>query len=333
MQKVKIAVIGTGRIGRIHLENIANLRDQYELTYVVDPFNPDLAAIADKYKIDKFSKDYQDALSDKEVQAVVIASSTNTHAEIIEAASNAGKAVFCEKPVDSDIGRIKEILRIVAKNQTIFQVGFNRRFDHNFKRIHDYVVAGNIGEPQLIKISSRDPEPPSIDYLKISGGLFSDMMIHDLDMVRYLSNSEVTEVYARGAVLVNSEIEKVGDIDTAIVSLQFTNGALGVIDNSRQAVYGYDQRAEVFGSKGQATSQNDRLSTVELDTKEGSQLDKIPFFFLERYAQAYASELQEFYNCIVEKKVPSASGIDGLKSVELAVACLKSLKENRPIRL
>jgi len=330
--KIKIGVIGVGRIGKMHIKNIANLRDQFEITAISDPNNPELAQIAEDYHIQEFSRDYHDVLSG-DVDAVVIASSTNTHAEIITAAAKAEKNIMCEKPIDTDIERIKKVLKVVDDSGVILQIGFNRRFDHNFRKIHDYVVDGTIGNPHIIKVSSRDPEPPSYDYVKVSGGLFSDMMIHDLDMVRYLSNSEVVEVYANGAVLVDPEIGKLGDIDTAIVSLKFANGALGVIDNSRQAVYGYDQRAEVFGSKGQAFSENDKNSNVELDLNDGGHLGKIPYFFIDRYVQAYVDEFKEFYKAIVNQTEPIVTGLDGLRAVQLAQACQKSLETHEPVKL
>lgn len=251
----------------------------------------------------------------------------------IKASAKAGKNVLCEKPIDTDIERIKRILAVVKENNIHLQIGFNRRFDHNFNRIHQLVTEGIIGQPQIIKISSRDPAPPSIDYIKVSGGIFSDMMIHDLDMIRYLINTEISEVYAQGSVLVKPEIGKVGDIDTAMVCCKFANGALGVIDNSRQAVYGYDQRAEVFGSKGQAFSINDRLTNVQVDLAQGSQLDKIPNFFIERYTQACLDELISFHDSVINNTEPIATGIDGLRSIQLAQACLKSFKEHIPVEV
>ncbi|KRL04556.1 inositol 2-dehydrogenase [Liquorilactobacillus oeni] len=331
MKKVKIAIIGTGRIGKMHIENIANLREYFELVAIADSHNSELEKLAEKYQIPVFTKNYQDILNNKDIEAVLIASSTDTHAKIIIDAAKSGKDILCEKPIDTKIERIKEVLAAVKENDVILQIGFNRRFDHNFHKIHEYVAAGSLGDPQIIKISSRDPEPPSLDYVKVSGGLFSDMMIHDFDMARYLSHSEVTEVFANGAVLVDPNIGNVGDIDTAIVTLKFANGALGVIDNSRQAVYGYDQRAGVFGSKGQAFSQNDHLSSVELDDAAGGHLDKIPTFFIERYTQAYVDELKSFHTAITEHTEPAVTGFDGLQAVKIAQACLKSLKTHQPV--
>lgn len=333
MKKVKIALIGLGRIGMMHLRNILNLSNEYQLIGISDPFKNDLEDIARENHITYFSKNYQDILNKDEIDAVLIASSTDTHAEIITAAAEAGKDILCEKPIDTDIARIKRILAVVRENNVRLQIGFNRRFDHNFSRIHQLVTNGIVGQPQIIKISSRDPEPPSIDYIKVSGGIFSDMMIHDLDMIRFLSTTEVTEVYAQGSVLINPEIGKAGDIDTAMVNCKFANGALGVIDNSRQAVYGYDQRAEVFGSKGQAFSENDKLDNVQIDLADGSHLDKIPNFFIERYTQAYLDELKSFYNVVINHSEPVSTGTDGLRSIQLAQACLLSFKEHKPIKI
>lgn len=333
MKQVKIALIGLGRIGMMHLQNLVSLRDQYQVVAIADPFQDNLSEIAKKYGVSAYTKDFHEIMNNSEVEAVMIASSTDTHAEIITAAAKAGKDILCEKPIDTDIERIKKILAVVKENHVQLQIGFNRRFDHNFNKIHQLVVDGIVGQPQIIKISSRDPAPPSIEYIKVSGGIFSDMMIHDLDMIRFLSNTEVTEVYAQGSVLVDPEIGKAGDIDTAMVSCKFANGALGVIDNSRQAVYGYDQRAEVFGSKGQAFSNNDKLTNIQVDLVEGSRLDKIPNFFIERYTQAYLDELKSFYNAVVEHKQPLATGTDGLRSIQLAQACLQSLQEHRPVKV
>lgn len=333
MAKLNIGLIGLGRIGMMHLKNILNLSEFYKLTAIADPFKDNLDEIAKQYSIPTFSKSYKDVLNDKDVDVVLIASSTDTHAEIISAAAEAGKDILCEKPIDTDISRIKKVLALVSEKNVILQIGFNRRFDHNFNKINELVTEGIIGTPQIVKISSRDPAPPSIDYIKVSGGIFSDMMIHDLDMIRFLSNTEVTEVYAQGSVLVNPEIGKAGDVDTAMVTCKFANGALGVIDNSRQAVYGYDQRAEVFGSKGQVFSNNDKLTNIQVDLKDGSRLDKIPNFFIERYKDAYLNELKSFYKSVTEHTTPVSSGIDGLRSIQLAQACLESYKSHKPVKV
>lgn len=333
MAKLRIAVIGLGRIGKMHLKNLMILPDQFQVVGIADPTEENLQAVVDQYHLPYYSADYHELLQKNDVDCVLIASATDTHAQIIKDAARAGKDIFCEKPLDTDVARIKSLLAIVDECGVKLQVGFNRRFDHNFWRIHQCVTDGSLGTPQIIKISSRDPEPPSLEYVKRSGGLFFDMMIHDLDLIRYLSNSEVEEVTAKGAVLVNPQIGELGDIDTAIVTLKFSNGALGVIDNSRQAVYGYDQRAEVFGNKGMAKADNDRNSTVELDLKDASKLDKMPYFFIDRYQQAYLSELTAFHNSIVNDESVMASGNDGLRAVQLALACQKSLETGQSVKI
>lgn len=333
MGRIKMGIIGMGRIGRVHIMNIATLIDKFQIMAVADPYAKDLDKLADKYGIPKVYDDYQELLNVAEVEAVVVATSTNTHAEVSIAAALAGKHVFCEKPVDTKVQRIKEVIAAMEKADVKFQVGFNRRFDHNFRRVREYVASGAVGVPHIIKVTSRDPEPPPIEYVKISGGIFNDMMIHDFDMVRYLSGSEVVEVNAVGAVLINPAIGEAGDVDTAIVTLKFENGAIGVIDNSRQAVYGYDQRVEVFGSKGQAVAYNDKPTTVELSTRASVTTDKIPHFFLDRYTGAFIDQFIEFYHAIKEDRVPIVTGSDGLKSVEIALAATKSFKEGKTVKL
>lgn len=333
MGSVKFGVIGTGRIGRLHVENLTNLVPEAEVVAVADPYIDSAREWAEAIGVKGIYQNYQDLLADAEVEAVIVASSTDTHAEISIAAAKAGKQIFCEKPVDRDIERIKEVLAAVEEAGVLFQVGFNRRFDHNFKKVADVVKSGAIGEPHIIKITSRDPAPPPVEYIKVSGGLFNDMMIHDFDMVRYLSGSDVVEVTAKGAVLVDPAIGDAGDIDTAIVTLKMANGALGVIDNSRQAVYGYDQRVEVFGSKGIAKAENDKPTTVEVSTVENVTTDKIPYFFLDRYTGAFVDQFKYFIAAVRGEEKLMVDGIDGLRSVEIAEAATRSLKEGRTISL
>ncbi len=333
MGSVKFGVIGTGRIGRLHVENLTNLVPEAEVVAVADPYIDSAREWAEAIGVKGIYQNYQDLLADAEVEAVIVASSTDTHAEISIAAAKVGKQIFCEKPVDRDIERIKEVLAAVEEAGVLFQVGFNRRFDHNFKKVADVVKSGAIGEPHIIKITSRDPAPPPVEYIKVSGGLFNDMMIHDFDMVRYLSGSDVVEVTAKGAVLVDPAIGDAGDIDTAIVTLKMANGALGVIDNSRQAVYGYDQRVEVFGSKGIAKAENDKPTTVEVSTVENVTTDKIPYFFLDRYTGAFVDQFKYFIAAVRGEEKLMVDGIDGLRSVEIAEAATRSLKEGRTISL
>jgi myo-inositol 2-dehydrogenase/D-chiro-inositol 1-dehydrogenase len=272
-------------------------------------------------------------MDNPDIDAVFICSSTDTHVSLIKQAAQAGKHIFCEKPISMDITQTEEALEAVRQAGVKLQVGFNRRFDHNFKRVREHVQGGTIGEPHIIKITSRDPNPPHPDYIKVSGGIFMDMMIHDFDMARFLSGSEVEEVHAMGNVLINPVFTEHGDVDTAIVTLRFTNGALGVIDNSRQAVYGYDQRVEVFGSKGSTTAANDHPNTAEVSTVEGISRDKPLYFFLERYNAAYVEETTIFIDCIVNDKPLSVEGNDGLQAERIALAAKLSSQLGRPVKV
>lgn len=332
---ITVGIIGAGRIGKVHTQSITTKVPNARIKTIADPFmNKDTEKWAKSMGIKNTTKDYKDILKDKEIQAVLICSSTDTHSKISMEAIKAGKHVFCEKPIDHDVKKIKAVMDCLKKNPKVkYQVGFNRRFDHNFEAVRDAVKAGKIGKPQLIKITSRDPAPPGIDYIKVSGGIFLDMMIHDFDMVRYLAGCNATEVYANGAVLVDPAIGKAGDIDTAIVTLKMENGALAVIDNSRKAVYGYDQRAEVFGSKGMVMNANDSQSNIVIANECGVTGEKPLLFFLERYMDAYAKEIICFINAI-EKKTNTPLGVmDGLQPVIMGLAAKKSLKEHRPVKL
>ncbi|HHW7507825.1 TPA: inositol 2-dehydrogenase [Mannheimia haemolytica] len=331
---LKVGIIGAGRIGRVHSESISKYVKGAEIKAISDvKITEELTAWAKSMGIPEVYDDYKKILQDPEIDAVLVCSSTNTHAPISIEAAQAGKHVFCEKPVDADPAKIREVLAAVEKAGVKFQVGFNRRFDHNFKAIKDRVAAGDIGEPHVIRVTSRDPEAPPIEYVKVSGGMFFDMTIHDFDMIRYLSGSEVEEVFAVGTVLVNPEIGKAGDIDTAVITLKLKNGAIGVIDNSRKAAYGYDQRAEVFGSKGAIHITNDTGSTAVFSGENGVVAEKPKYFFLERYMQSFADEISCFVDSVVNDKPTLVNGNDGLQPVLIALAAKKSLEENRPVKL
>lgn len=331
---LKVGIIGAGRIGRVHSESISKYVKGAEIKAISDvKITEELTAWAKSMGIPEVYDDYKKILQDPEIDAVLVCSSTNTHAPISIEAAQAGKHVFCEKPVDADPAKIREVLSAVEKAGVKFQVGFNRRFDHNFKAIKDRVAAGDIGEPHVIRVTSRDPEAPPIEYVKVSGGMFFDMTIHDFDMIRYLSGSEVEEVFAVGTVLVNPEIGKAGDIDTAVITLKLKNGAIGVIDNSRKATYGYDQRAEVFGSKGAIHITNDTGSTAVFSGENGVVAEKPKYFFLERYMQSFADEISCFVDSVVNDKPTLVNGNDGLQPVLIALAAKKSLEENRPVKL
>lgn len=331
-KKIKIGIIGAGRIGKLHAENISYFIPEVEIKSIADILADQIKDWAYGLGIKNVVKDYHEILSDPEISAVLICSSTNTHAQISIEAAEAGKHIFCEKPVDLSIDKIKRAIEAVEKAGVKFQVGFNRRFDHNFKKVRDLVMEGKVGEPHIIRITSRDPAPPPIEYVKVSGGIFLDMTIHDFDMARYLSGSEVEEVYVQAAALVDPAIGKAGDVDTAVVVLKFESGAIGVIDNSRKAAYGYDQRVEVFGSKGSAAASNDTPTNTILSTEEGVQGDKPLYFFLERYKESFIAEMRDFFSAILNDKDTPVTAMDGLKPVIIGLAAKKSLAEGRPVK-
>lgn len=329
---VNVGLIGAGRIGKLHAENLTYRVPNAKLMAVADVHRPSAESCASRFSVPAVYDDPQLFFADSDIDAVVICSSTNTHALFIERAAAAGKHIFCEKPIDFDLGNIDRALDAVGQAGVKLQIGFNRRFDPNFKRIHEAVAAGEIGTPWLLRITSRDPAPPPLEYVKVSGGIFLDMTIHDFDMARYLIGSEVTEVFVAGDAMVDPEIGKMGDIDTAIITLRFENGVIGTIDNSRQASYGYDQRAEVFGSKGMITADNPLPHQTHLGDKSGFHQPPLFNFFLERYADSYVVEMLEFIDCVQQDKTPSVSGTDGRIPVLIGLAAKRSLKENRPVK-
>ena len=281
---VKVGIIGAGRIGRVHITSITTRVPNAVIKTVADPFlTEETADWAKSMGVEKTTKDYKEIIEDPEIDAVLICSSTDTHSPISIEAIKAGKHVFCEKPIDHDVDKIMEVIKALEGTGLKYQVGFNRRFDHNFQSLQETVAQGKIGTPQIIKITSRDPEPPSIDYVKVSGGMFLDMTIHDFDMARFLAGCDAEEVYVQSANLVDPAIGEAGDVDTAVITLKMENGAIVVIDNCRKAVYGYDQRAEVFGSEGMAAISNDSQSTTVISNAQGVTGEKPMFFFLERY--------------------------------------------------
>jgi len=331
---MKIGVIGAGRIGKVHIKNISLFVPELTIKTVADPFaNEQTEAFAKQFGIANVTKNADEILNDPEIEAVAICSSTDTHAKYIIEAAKAGKHIFCEKPIATDIPKIKEALEVVKKAGVKLQIGFVRRFDHNHRAVYDMVRAGKVGKPHLVKISSRDPAPPPIAYVKVSGGIFMDMMIHDFDMIRFLAGDEVEEVYAAGAVLVDPAIGAEGDVDTSIVTLKFKGGTIGVIDNSRKAVYGYDQRVEVFGEKGVAIDVNDTPNTAIFADANGTVGGTAFQIMWDRYEQAFVSEMKAFAKAVANDEEPQVTGLDGLYPVLIAAAALKSLKENRPVKI
>jgi myo-inositol 2-dehydrogenase/D-chiro-inositol 1-dehydrogenase len=333
ISKVKVGIIGMGRIGKIHAENILKEIPEAEVVSIADIEVNKAKELASKWDIKKIFADPREIINDPKIDAVVICAPTNTHSDLIIESAKAGKHIFCEKPIDFDLNRIKTALKVVEEAGVKLQIGFNRRFDHNFKKIHQLIESDQLGNVHIINITSRDPDLPSMEYLRSSGGIFMDMTIHDFDMARYLANDEVEEIYAAGSVLIDPKVKEIGDYDTAISILKFKNGATCIIDNSRKAVYGYDQRIEVFGSKGSATAYNDTPTNVIVSKENAVCMDKPLYFFLERYKESFVQEMKDFINCVIRDEKPIVSGIDGFKAALIASFALKSAKERKPIKI
>ncbi|MCU0472845.1 MAG: inositol 2-dehydrogenase [Bacteroidales bacterium] len=333
MKKLKLGVIGTGRIGKVHIATMVQSVPQAELVAIADTNLVSAKEVAKNFGINKVFSNYKDVFNLPEVDAVAICSPTDTHAQYIIDAANVGKHIFCEKPIALSLDVIKGSLKAVEKAGVKLMIGFNRRFDPNFLKIKQLVAEGKIGDPHILKITSRDPTPPHPGYIEASGGMFMDMTIHDFDMARYITGSEVTEVFTKAAVLVDPEIGKAGDVDTAVILLTFTNGAIGVIDNSRKAVYGYDQRVEIFGSKGMLCADNNFPDNHFYFASDGVHRSLPLNFFMDRYIEAFTTEMKMFCNAVIKDLPLSESGNDGLVAVAVALAAKKSLLENRPVKL
>ena len=315
MQRLKVGLIGLGRIGKLHLENLVFRIPSAEVVAVSDPLEA-THDFARKLGVKEIYTDAPDVILHKAVKAIIICSPTHTHSRFILATAKAEKHIFCEKPLDMTVAAIEKILEVLETYKVKLQVGFNRRFDANFSKVQRQVKNGKIGQPHILKITSRDPNPPPIEYIKLSGGMFMDMSIHDFDMARFIVGSEVEEVFAKAAVLVDKKIGTVGDIDTAIITLKFANGCLGVIDNSRAAVYGYDQRLEIFGSKGMSRVNNNYADNEVLYDERGTHKGLPLNFFMDRYTEAYCREMKDFIRAIRENKPISVDGKDALMATK-----------------
>ncbi len=332
MKKLNVAVAGLGRIGKIHLKNLSRNFSEIEVIAVMDVFE-ESKTIAREFNVPVFANSFDELLAVPDLDAVVICSPTDTHADYVVSAAKAGKQIFCEKPLDLSLERVRDVLKIVEESGVQLMLGFNRRFDPEFKKIRSLVQEGAIGDPQIIKITSRDPGPPPVSYVKVSGGMFLDMTIHDFDMARYIAGKQVKEVFAKATVKVDPEIGEAGDVDTAIITLTYEDDSMAVIDNCRKAVYGYDQRLEVFGSKGMAQAENNFPNNHKLYTSEGICSDLPLHFFLERYDASYNQEIREFIDALMNGSAMPVSGTDGLYSMAIALAAKKSLEENRPVAI
>jgi myo-inositol 2-dehydrogenase/D-chiro-inositol 1-dehydrogenase len=332
MKKINVALAGLGRIGKIHLKNLSRNFPEIKVVAVMDVFD-ESKTIADEFNVPVFVKDFDELLAVPGLDAVVICSPTDTHADYVVKAAKAGKQIFCEKPLDLSLERVKEVLAIVKESGVKLMLGFNRRFDPEFKKIRQLVTNDAIGDVQIVKITSRDPGPPPVSYVKVSGGMFLDMTIHDFDMARYISGKQVKEVFAKATVKIDPEIGQAGDVDTAIITLTFEDDSMAVIDNCRKAVYGYDQRLEVFGSKGMAQAENNFPNNHKLYTATGVSGDLPLHFFLERYDASYNQEIREFIDALVTGGKMPVDGTDGLLSMAVALAAKKSVTENRPVKI
>lgn len=331
-KKVRVGIIGSGRIGRIHAGNLCNLPDA-DLIAIADVVPESAARCAEACNIANVYSSHRKLLENSNVEALVICSNTQSHAMLIEEAASFGKHIFCEKPVALDIRSIDKALHAVATAGVKLQIGFQRRFDPSFRKAREMISAGEAGNPHIVRITSRDPEPPPLDYVRTSGGLFLDMTIHDFDMVRFLVPDEIAEIQAFGSVLVESAIGIAGDVDTAVTVIKFAGGTLAIIDNSRKCAYGYDQRVEVFGSRGMISVGNIAAVTT-LSSNESGMHGPLPLhFFTERYADAYLEEMKSFLQAILLDRVPEVTGLDGRVPVVMAHAALRSLHEHRPVRL
>ena len=327
---LRFGVLGAGRIGKVHARTIA-ASGKAKVAYLADALPKAAADLAAEVGAKVAS--VEEIIAAKDVDAVLIATPTPFHAEQIEAASNAGKSVLCEKPVSLSVERIEQCLKTVEKNKTTLMIGFNRRFDPSFAALQKRLREGVVGSIELATIISRDPAPPPAEYVKSSGGIFRDMMIHDLDLARFLVGEEFVTVNALGAALVDKRIGDEGDCDTAAVQMQTASGKIAVITNSRRAAYGYDQRIEVHGSKGMLRAGNIHNTTVEAATAEGFMEDPILHFFTERYGQAYANEVLSFIAAVTGGTAPSPSGHDGLQAQKLADAATLSWQTGKPVKV
>lgn len=326
----QIALFGAGRIGTVHAGNIAG-QPATALRYVIDPVAEAAQRLAAKY--DAEVADEHTALNDPDVTAIVVAAATDMHADLIEKGIQAGKAVFCEKPIDLSIERVEACLAAIADSKAPLLIGFNRRFDPGFAELRHRIAAGVIGELELVTITSKDPEAPPVGYLKTSGGLFRDMTIHDFDMARFILGEEPVSVTATAATLTDPAIEAEGDIDTACVTLQCASGKIAVITNSRRASFGYDQRVEAHGSLGTLRTENIPPHRLVQERADGVMHAKPLHFFVERYAQSYANEWAHFVRVLAGEEQPLVSGEDGWRALQLAEAAYASLASGRRVDL
>jgi scyllo-inositol 2-dehydrogenase (NAD+) len=331
--KLNVGIIGLGRLGRVYAADLAHLVPDAKLTAVADEQKQVAEDFAKENGVPKWYSNHHDLISDKEIDAVAVITTTSTHRDIVIEAAENGKAIFCEKPISISLGESKEIVKIIEKTGVFFQTGFQRRFDKGYIEAKKKIDDGVIGTPVVLKSTSRDPFAPPMEFCDPakSGGLILDMGIHDFDVARMLMG-DIKSVYSIGGALAYPEMKNIGDIDNAIITLNFENGTLGVVDVSRNAVYGYDIRAEVLGSKGTLKIGYLRETPLTVLTKEGVTHDVVPHF-MERFADAYLSQIKDFVNNVLKGKEPSITAADGIAALIVSLAATKSYKENRPVQI
>jgi myo-inositol 2-dehydrogenase/D-chiro-inositol 1-dehydrogenase len=330
---LRIGLLGAGRIGQVHARTIAQRVTGAQLVAVADPFPGAAHTLAQRYGIAHAGTDCMAVINDPHIDAVMICTPTTTHCEYIIAAAHQGKHIFCEKPVALTLAETDRALTAVAQADVKLQIGFNRRFDANFMRVQQAVAQGQIGTARLMHIISRDPAPPPIDYIKTSGGIFLDMTIHDWDIARFLIGADIEEIYVQGGVMVDPAIGAAGDIDTHVSMIRFSNGVIGTIDNCRQAGYGYDQRAEVFGSLGMIETGNNFPNAATLSTATAVQRDLPLHFFMQRYIEAYAAEIEAFVVAVANDHAVAVNGSDARKALVAGLAAWQSYHSGRPVKL
>ena len=331
MKQMKVAVVGVGRIGKMHAENIVYGMPDVTVKAVVDPIPQD--EWVKQLNISIYTDNLNEVLNDGEIDAVVIATSSTAHVDLIQKSAAAGKHIFCEKPIAFSPEKVKLAVKAVQKAGVKLQVGFNRRFDPDYWEVQKAVAAGKIGTPHIIRITNRDPKRPSHEFLKHCGGFFVDFSIHDIDMARYVTNDDIIEVYAAGGVLIDPETVKFDDIDTAVITLKMARGTFCVIDNSRETNYGYDQRLEVFGPGGNILADNIRETSLHMTTSVGKLHNPPIWSFMARYKASFMNQMRAFVNCIRNDTPPIVDGHDAVKAVTAAVAAKESLKINQPVKL
>ena len=330
---LQVGLIGAGRMGQVHASTIVHRVATAQLVAVSDLVPGAAQALAAKFHVPNVAADYGTIITDPGLDAVLICTPTDTHAEIVRAAAQAGKHIFCEKPIALNLKDADAALRVVNQAGVKFQLGFNRRFDANYARVRQAVTSGEIGTPQLLHIISRDPAPPSIPYIQSSGGIFLDMAIHDWDMARFLIGSEIEEVYVQGGVMIDPAIGEAGDLDTHVTLFRFANGVVGTIDNSRQAVYGYDQRVEILGSRGAIQTEHNFPNNTVLSTADAIRRDLPLTFFMQRYTDAFAAEIEAFVEAVVTGGPVPVGGHDGRMALIAGLAAKKSYLERRPVKI